>query len=106
MTIREALARARARLAASDLATSPREASLLLGHLLGRESCAVPAGRLGEEQLRVETGIFDPSRTESVGGGGDRVGGARERLTHRARNGRGHQPEVPAVCASSRARFS
>jgi release factor glutamine methyltransferase len=36
MTIREALARARARLAGSDLATSPREASLLLGHLLGR----------------------------------------------------------------------
>ena len=36
MTIREALARARARLGASDLGASPREASLLLGHLLGR----------------------------------------------------------------------
>lgn len=36
MTIREALTRARARLASSDLAPSPREASLLLGHLLGR----------------------------------------------------------------------
>ena len=36
MTIREALARARARLGASDLGASPREAALLLGHLLGR----------------------------------------------------------------------
>ena len=36
MTVREALARARARLAASGLEASPREASLLLGHLLGR----------------------------------------------------------------------
>ena len=36
MTIREALARARVRLAASELATSPREAYLLLGQLLGR----------------------------------------------------------------------
>jgi release factor glutamine methyltransferase len=36
MTVREALTRARARLAASDLDASPREAGLLLGHLLGR----------------------------------------------------------------------
>ena len=36
MTIREALAQARARLAASGLGASPREPSLLLGHLLGR----------------------------------------------------------------------